>query len=114
MTILVEDVHGLLDVTQIGASRPDTDFPLPYGTADMQMFMDRIFTAPPNFSVIKGCRLNLAHLYYSFHRIEDSASTDQLWICLHLLIGGLTVFVSKDFSLDIYHAEFLVGLTEHF
>ena len=35
-------------------------------------------------------------------------------MCLHLLIGGLTVFVSRDFSLDVYHTEFLIGLTEHF
>ena len=80
----------------------------------MQVFMDHIFTAPPTFPVLNGRRLNLAHLYYSFRRIEDSASEDQLQICLHLLIGGLTVFVSKDFTLDVYHTEFLVGLTEHF
>ena len=80
----------------------------------MQVFMDHIFTAPPTFPVLKGLQLNLAHLYYRFRRIEDSASEDQLQLCLHLLIGGLTVFVSKDFTLDIYHNEFLVGLTEHF
>ena len=113
MTILVEDVHGLLGVTQIGASRSDIDFLLPYRIADMQTFVDRIFTIPPTFPVIKGRRLNLAHLYFSFWQIEDSASQDQLLVCLHLLIGGLTLFVTKDFSLDVYHTEFLIGLTEH-
>ena len=95
MTILVEDVHGLLGVTQIGASRPDIDFPLLYGTADMKMFMDHIFTAPPTFLVIKGHQLNLVQLYYSFRRIEDSTSKDQLWTCLHLLTPGPSLTESE-------------------
>ena len=76
MTILVEDVHGLLDITQIGAFQPDTDFPLPYGRVDMQTFIDHVFTIPPTFLVLKGRWLKLAHLYHSFRQVEDSASED--------------------------------------
>ena len=35
-------------------------------------------------------------------------------VCLHLLIGGLTMFVSKGFTLYVYHTKFLVGLIECF
>ena len=54
MTILVEDVHGLLGVPQIGAFQPDTDFPLPYGVADMQTSIARVFTTSPTYPVLKG------------------------------------------------------------
>ena len=80
----------------------------------MQTLIARVFTAPSTYPVLKGRRLNLVYLYYSFLRIQDSASEDQLQVCLHLLIEGLTIFISKGFTLDVYHMKFLVGLTERF
>ena len=81
MTILVEEVHSLLSVSQPGVPWLDADIPLPYREADMETLIARVFTAPPTYPVLNGRWLNLAYLYHSFLRTQDFAFEEQLRIC---------------------------------
>ena len=76
MTILVEEVQSLLSASQPGVPWLDADIPLSYGEVDMSTLLTRVFTAPPTYPVLKGRWFDLAYLYYSFLRIQDSISKD--------------------------------------